>query len=62
MIVKKHHSAVSYSDELFVHLPFSLYLGWTNVLVIVGIFDAFGVDALTHKADIWTKVSVFLAL
>ncbi|KAF8813682.1 hypothetical protein BYT27DRAFT_7180436 [Phlegmacium glaucopus] len=61
-IVKKHHAAVSYSDELFVHLPFSLYHGWTTVIVIVSAFDAFGVDALHHGAGIWTKVFVFLAL
>jgi len=61
-IVKKHHAAVSYSDELFVHVPFSLYHGWTTVLVVVSAFDAFGVNALHHYAGIWTKVFVFLAL
>jgi len=61
-IVKKHHAALSYSDELFVHVPFSLYHGWTTVVVILSAFDAFGVNALTHGAGVWTKVFVFLAL
>ncbi|EDR08906.1 uncharacterized protein LACBIDRAFT_192628 [Laccaria bicolor S238N-H82] len=61
-IVKKHHSPQSYSDELFIHLPFSLYHGWTTVLVVVTAFEAFGVNALTHPAGVWTKVFVFLAL
>jgi len=39
-----------------------LYHGWTTVLVITSAFDAFGVDALTHRAGTWTKVFVFLAL
>ncbi|KAJ7690634.1 hypothetical protein B0H17DRAFT_935710 [Mycena rosella] len=61
-VVKKYHLAESLSDELFVHLPFSLYHGWTTVLVVVTGFQAFGVDALTTGAGIWTKVFVFLAL
>ncbi|QRW21246.1 hypothetical protein RhiXN_06235 [Rhizoctonia solani] len=46
-IVKKHHSSESVNDELWIHLPFSLYHGWTTVLVIVTAFEAFGVNALT---------------
>jgi hypothetical protein len=61
-IVKKHHSPKNITDELFVHLPFSLYHGWTTVLVILTAFDAFGVNAHDHPAGIWTKVFVFLAL
>ncbi|PPQ70528.1 hypothetical protein CVT26_013986 [Gymnopilus dilepis] len=61
-IVKKHHSAESFGDELFIHLPFSLYHGWTTVLVVITAFDAFGVSRLNHPAGIWTKVFVFLAL
>jgi len=49
-------------DELFIHLPFSLYHGWTTVLVVITAFDAFGVNKVTHGAGIWTKVFVFLAL
>jgi hypothetical protein len=61
-IVKKYHSAQSYADELFVHLPFSLYHGWTTVLVVLTAFQAFGVNAHSHHAGVWTKVFVFLSL
>jgi hypothetical protein len=50
------------NDELWVHLPFSLYHGWTTVLIVISIFQAFGVDAVHEKAGAWTKVFVFLAL
>ena len=60
-IVKKYHEPSSVSDEIFVHLPFSLYHGWTTVLVVLSAFTAFGVNALTHHAGVWTKVFVFLA-
>lgn len=60
--IKKHHIAQTVGDEIFVHLPFSLYHGWTTVLVVLTAFEAFGVDAITHHAGIWTKVFVFLAL
>jgi hypothetical protein len=61
-IVKKHHSPQSLPDELFVHLPFSLYHGWTTLLVVLSAFIAFGNDAHTHSAGVWTKVFVFLGL
>jgi hypothetical protein len=61
-IVKKHHSPQNASDELFIHLPFSLYHGWTTVLVVLTAFEAFGVNSLQTGAGIWTKVFVFLAL
>jgi len=60
--VKKHHTPQSIWDELLVHLPFSLYHGWTTVLVVLCLFEAFGVNALKQPADIWTKIFVFLAL
>ncbi|RSH87028.1 hypothetical protein EHS25_003516 [Saitozyma podzolica] len=61
-IVKKNHSArEGLGEEAFVHLPFSLYHGWTIVLVVLSAFAAFGVDAHKHHAGIWTKVFVFLA-
>ncbi|PAV14616.1 membrane permease [Pyrrhoderma noxium] len=61
-IVKKNHASTSWPDELFIHLPFSLYHGWTTVLVILSLFEAFGVNAITHRPGVWTKVFVFLAL
>lgn len=61
-IVKRRHSPESLNDELWVHLPFSLYHGWTTVLVILTAFEAFGVNAHTHHAGVFTKVFVFLGL
>ncbi|KIY43285.1 hypothetical protein FISHEDRAFT_78630 [Fistulina hepatica ATCC 64428] len=61
-VVKKHHSPQSVADEIFVHLPFSLYHGWTTVLVVVTLFEAFGVNAKKHGAGVWTEIFVFLAL
>lgn len=61
-VVKKQHSPQNIWDELLVHLPFSLYHGWTTVIVVLSLFEAFGVNALTTRAGIWTKVFVFLAL
>jgi len=61
-IVKKHHAPSSTGDEVFVHLPFSLYHGWTTVLVVISAFTAFGVNVHGHDAGVWTKVLVFLGL
>ncbi|KIM21065.1 hypothetical protein M408DRAFT_333659 [Serendipita vermifera MAFF 305830] len=61
-IVKKHHRSKNLGDELFVHLPFSLYHGWTTVLIFLTGFEAFGRNAYTHRAGVWTKIFVFLAL
>jgi hypothetical protein len=49
-------------DELLVHLPFSLYHGWTTILVILTAFEAFGTNALKDPPGVWTKIFVFLAL
>ncbi|KAG6918862.1 hypothetical protein DXG01_010925 [Tephrocybe rancida] len=59
-IVTKH-SLQGVPDELFVRLPFSLYHGWTTVLVVLSAFEAFGVNALKQPAGVWTKIFVFLA-
>ena len=61
-IVKKFHAPSNYLDEVFVHLPFSLYHGWTTILVVLTAFEAFGADALKVYPGVWTKVFVFLAL
>jgi hypothetical protein len=61
-IVKKRHTPENLCDELFIHLPFSLYHGWTTVLIVLTAFEAFGVDADATRAGVWTKVFVFLAL
>lgn len=52
----------TYVDKLFIQLPFSLYHGWTIVLVFLAAFDAFGVDASTDDAGLWTKVCTCLTL
>ncbi|KAF9820245.1 hypothetical protein IEO21_01459 [Rhodonia placenta] len=61
-VVKKYHEPTSISDEIFVHLPFSLWHGWTTVLVVLTAFEAFGVDAITERAGIWTDVFAFLGM
>jgi len=61
-VIKKHHYSVGLAGELFVHLPFSLYHGWTVVLVFLTAFDAFGVNAAKHAPGFWTKFFVFLSL
>ena len=45
-----------------MHLPFSLYHGWTTVLIFLTAFEVFGVNALTHKTGVFMKLFVFLAL
>lgn len=61
-ILSRDHKAGSWADEIFVHLPFSLAHGWITVLVFVTAFEAFGVNAHTHPAGVWTKIFVFLSL
>lgn len=59
-IIRVNHRA-TLPDELFIHLPFSLYHAWALVLVVLSGFDAFGRD-ISHHAGVGTKVFVFLAL
>jgi hypothetical protein len=48
-------SAVTMKDKLFVHVPFSVYLGWITVATIANVtaflvsiqWDGFGIDQLT---------------
>src|ERR1700753_3943316 len=47
---------------VWIHLPFSLYHGFTTVLIILSAFEAFGVNALVHPAGVWTKLFVFIGL
>ncbi|KAJ7128926.1 hypothetical protein C8R43DRAFT_1026385 [Mycena crocata] len=61
-VVKKYHVPENLCDQIFVHLPFSLYHGWTTVLVVVTGFQAFGVEATSTGAGAWTKAFVFLGL
>ena len=59
--VKRHHAAENINDELWVHIPFGLWHGWTTYLVILTGFEAFGASTLDH-AGIATKILVFLSL
>lgn len=61
-IVKKNHAGENLNDELWIHLPFSLWHGFTLVLLFVTGFEAFGVNAHHHHAGVFTKVFVFLSL
>jgi len=59
--VKRNHAAENINDELWVHVPFGLWHGWTTYLVFLTAFEAFGVSTATH-AGIATKILVFLSL
>jgi len=61
-VVKKDHSSESAGVELLVHLPFSMWHGWTTILILLTTFEVFGVGAVKHHPGVWTKVFVFLAL
>ncbi|WOO81916.1 uncharacterized protein LOC62_04G005431 [Vanrija pseudolonga] len=61
IINRDHSRRDGWGTELFVHLPFSLYHGWTIVLIVIALFQAFGVDSSISKAGFWTKFFVFLA-
>ena len=52
----------SWRDDLFVHLPFSTWHAWSNVVVLLIAFQAFGVDATEQPAGTYTEFSVFIAL
>ncbi|GMK56690.1 hypothetical protein CspeluHIS016_0305300 [Cutaneotrichosporon spelunceum] len=61
-IINSYTEECSLATELFVHLPFSLYHGWTVVLTVLALFEAFGVNADKHPVPgIWSKIFVFLA-
>ncbi|KAF6760078.1 hypothetical protein DFP72DRAFT_1031557 [Ephemerocybe angulata] len=63
-IVKKHHSPQSYADELFIHLPFSLYhwmdnCVWTKVFVFLAFFFLEG-DLPASIAIAWSLWAIFV--
>lgn len=60
--VKKYHGDLNINDKLWIHLPFSLYYGWSTTWINAIGFDMYGIDASTHEAGIFTKCFVFLAL
>lgn len=60
--IKIHHPPKTLLDTVFVHIPFSLFHGFSVVLIFVAGFAAFGVDASSHPAGLFTKAFVFIAL
>jgi len=60
--IKQNHNPANVNDELWVHLPFSLWHGWSVFLIFLTGFQAFGVNAATHPPGILTKIFVFIAL
>lgn len=60
--IKLHHPPKNLLDTAFVHVPFSLFHGFSVVLLFVAGFSAFGVNAALHPAGIFTKIFVFIAL
>ncbi|KZV85263.1 hypothetical protein EXIGLDRAFT_654244 [Exidia glandulosa HHB12029] len=61
-VIKRYHRSESMNDEIWVHLPFGLYHGWATVMILLSAFEAWGVNAVTHKAGVFTKIFVFLSL
>jgi hypothetical protein len=63
--IKSSESAQSQTvmEELVVHVPFSLWHGWSLVLVVLSGFEAFGRSVNAHHGHTgaWTKVFVVLA-
>ncbi|KAN0078011.1 hypothetical protein V8E55_010068 [Tylopilus felleus] len=49
-------------DQLFCHLPISLYHGWVLGLMFLAAFEAFGVDATITPPRSGTKISVLVSL
>lgn len=61
-IIKTAHRRETLAQEVFVHAPFSLWHGFSIVLVVISGFTAFGRDAAKHPhVGLWSKVFVFLA-
>ncbi len=61
MFICRSRFTTDVSDpELVLRAEADLKLG-TIVLVVLSLFEAFGVNAHTHQAGIWTKIFVFLA-
>ncbi|KIJ52241.1 hypothetical protein M422DRAFT_243846 [Sphaerobolus stellatus SS14] len=61
-ILKKNYASENFQDELWVHLPFSIYQAWTTVLVILSAFEAFGLNARTTRLNVLNGTLVFLGL
>lgn len=60
-IIKTQHSPLEIGDVHFVQLLFALYQGWATFLTALSLFEAFGVDASTTPAGVWTILSIYIA-
>jgi len=60
--LKKQFPPKSVADDLFIHLPFSVFQAWFAVIGYLTVFEVFGVDATEGENGIWTNVFVFFAL
>lgn len=47
---------------VLVHIPLSIITAWLSGMVIVNLFESFGVDSRTHAPGAWTKLFVLLGL
>lgn len=59
--LKTNYLPKTNGDELFVHVPFSMWHAWNTFLVLLTAFEAFGVNAAKHSDGDWTVVFVILA-
>jgi hypothetical protein len=58
-------TAVSYKERLFVHLPFSVYLGWISIATIANVsvgLTAVGWSGLGIEASVWAVSIICVAL
>ena len=56
---------VSRDVERFVHLPFSIYLGWISVAPIANVsalLSKYGWDAFSLGEELWTAIMILVAL
>ncbi|KAF8597882.1 hypothetical protein BDV93DRAFT_452111, partial [Ceratobasidium sp. AG-I] len=60
--LRKYHTSATLYDKLWIHVPFSIYHGWSTVLLVVAAFQAFGVDVLTRKANWYNESPAFFGL
>lgn len=59
------HSEVSQDEKRFVHLPFSVYLGWITVAPIANVAAAFvnnGWNDLLFGEQLWTVIMITIAV
>ncbi|EIW85469.1 hypothetical protein CONPUDRAFT_135209 [Coniophora puteana RWD-64-598 SS2] len=58
--LKKVHIPSSLGEEVYVHVPFSLWHGWSTFLVLLSIFEAFAKS--TRSSGVGMKILAVVAL